>query len=68
MRESDLYEKLLAINDGSLEISLKNNPMRITIIGRGHIEGETLEKILKLVNKNKANLDLTSYGVIQIVF
>lgn len=68
MQEVKLYEALLDLDINRSEISLKNNPLRITVIPAGEIPGEDLWRILKLVDKFKATLSLTGYGLIDIRF
>ncbi len=72
MIETNIFEALLKIEDDSLDIKLESitgyKNSKITIVGRGKISKETLWKILKLVDKNKAQLNLLSYGVIEITF
>jgi len=66
MNEVKLFEALLNLDIQRTEISLKNNPLRITIIPVGELPGEDLWKILKLCDKHKAILKLLGYGLIEI--
>lgn len=68
MREVKLYEELLTVDNGKLSIALKNDPKRISINSWGNMEGKLLWEILKIVEKRKANLVLTSYGMLEIKF
>lgn len=62
-----LYEELIKINK-DLDVTLRNNPTRITIRGSELIDKDTLWQILKLVDKKKAKLTFTSYGFINIKY
>jgi hypothetical protein len=74
MNETDLFEKLLKISSGSLNIKLEGenlngNKLKISVSSRrGSISKTTLGQIIEITNKCNANLKLLSYGIIEINF
>lgn len=69
MRETELYEELLKLKSNSMRINLSSSTGKTSIIA---IEGvrrkNVLKKIIEIVEKNEAELELLPHGVIQIYF
>jgi len=72
MNETVLFENLLKISSGSLNIKLEAENLdgrkpKISISSRkGFISKTTLGKIIAATNKSNANLKLLSHGIIEI--
>ena len=67
MKETELYEELLSeIIAKKLYIKLEG--LKIIIFGRKNIDKNTLESIIKIVNRRNAKLTLLPYGQLEIKF
>lgn len=66
MKETTLYEELIEIPD--IEVTLKNNPARINIVGKGDIQQDTMRDIISKVILADAKISLKAFGVLDIRF
>lgn len=71
MREAELYEELIKLEEKQLKINLFSTTTRrrIPVISvEGARRKSTLKKIIKIAEDNKAELELLPHGVIEIYF